>query len=204
MNIEQIKKVWDQVYNKDINDLPWIHTKIPDLILKKFISHIQSPYYILDFGCGTGRLSQYISSNSYITIDLYDISNKAMVYCKEYTKSININYIDDIKQITKKYQGILCWGVFHHLPEEAWKFYLNFFYDHLCDGGILLFSDFTKRDPLYRKQNSLTSEITQYSTYAVEFSLINNFFSILDKGTFRFIENKRKKLRVLDYVIAQK
>ena len=205
MNFDKIREVWNNVYKGEINDLPWVHTKMPSTILDMFIRYLDTPFKLLDFGCGTGRLAKYLSNNKFVHIDLYDISDIAMNYCRNKLKNDNINFIDDLYQIEDTYQGILCWGVFHHLPVEAWTYYIDFFLSHLSENGILLFSDFTRQDSLYEKQDYLQSEITKYATYAVELSAVKQRFSqVIESGVFDFIENKREIHRTLNYIILQK
>ena len=212
---QRIIKAWNKVYENvdSIPFLPWVNTTLPTSLLDEFVKKIGDKEYIciLDYGCGTGRLGKYIADKySNCDVYFYDISEKALEYC---IKCGNIakekivfptNNPEDLFT-ENQFDGVISWGMFHHIDPEDWEEYRNLIYDLIKPNGVLLFGDFTQDDELFKIDGKRISEITNIESYAVcNHELFSEKMHIEDEGQFPFVENNLKRKRVINYLIGRK
>lgn len=202
---EVIKKAWNKLYSSSIDSLPWVNTEFPSEIMGSFLEQLKtnSPKpKILDFGCGNGRLASYFYDNE-CDVYLYDISNVILDHCIQngYNKE---HVFFNLDEINMKFDGILCWSVFHNIPNNEWNEYLQLFYNMLNDNGLLTLSAFTQKDNNYHTASIVKSEIIGTDTYAVEMEIIQPLFKTIETGEFSYVENGRRWNRILDYCIVKK
>lgn len=194
----RVKNAWDRVY-ADVNAidaLPWVSTTLPESILVSFIQRIKrrnkanKDVRILDFGCGNGRIGRAIEKMCGCGVFYYDISEKALDYCeKAGTPSEYV--IRDISKCKKHFDGIIVWGVFHHMDPRLWDSQLELIVNLLTPEGIILFGDFTKEDGLFARTGYRPSEVTHIDSYAVDLGFIKKRLHIIDSCDFSFPENNR-------------
>ncbi len=212
---KRINDAWERVYEKidSIPFLPWVNTALPKYLLDGLVDKIgdKKTIRILDYGCGTGRLGKYIADTySYCDVYYYDVSYNALNYCIEY-ENINVNkVIFPTKEPEKmfndnEFDGVICWGIFHHIDPEDWREYRNQLFNIVKPGGILLFGDFTQEDDLFKSDGKRISETTKIESYAVSIlELFVEKFYIEEKGIFPFIENMTNRNRIISYIIGRK
>lgn len=88
---------------------------------------------LLDFGCGTGHLLEFIKKNNYSNIDYdgMDISEKFISHCKKKFKKNNFFSADILNSDFKfkNYEFIIANGVFTEKrklsQEEMWNFFIK-------------------------------------------------------------------------------
>ena len=209
----KVKNAWNQAYGDaaSIDSLPWVNTKAPTTILSDFVRMIQGKHKnvrILDFGCGNGRLGRFVETMEGCQVFYYDISEKVLDYCVK--KGIpEERIIRDISKCKDHFDGIVVWGVFHHLDPSLWEYQLEQIVNLLEPEGALLFGDFTKEDGLFAREDSRESEVTQIPTYPVDYGFVGRRLHVLDTKLFTFRENKDCKYqrdfeRRMKVVIAER
>lgn len=197
--LSEVKNAWNQVYGKTraVKNLPWVNTGIPVVILSDFIDMIQrkndkDDVQILDFGCGNGRIGRFLEGLEHCQVFYYDISEKALDYCV--SKGIpEERVIRDISKFKNHFDGVVVWGVFHHMDPSLWNSQLEQIVDLLKPEGALLFGDFTKDDELFAQVDSRKSEVTKIPTYPVDYGFLGRRLHILKTDKFKFSENSKCK-----------
>lgn len=213
--MQDVKEAWNKAYEnpEKINDLPWVDTEIPKNILFNFLYRIKAKkgsekINILDFGCGNGRIGRFLAEEckDNCNIFYYDISENALNYCLS-TGIPKDRVIFDISECKKSFDGIIVWGVFHHMDSQLWEYQMELINSLLTPDGLFLFGDFTVNDILFSQERHRQSEVTNIQSYAVDFDFLARSSHILNSGEFRFHENKkfsacREKERCMHYIIA--
>ena len=110
----------------------------------QFVQHYlpqKTPYQILDIGCGTATILNYLPENaSYVGIDSHQpyidacnrrFSHRGTFICSDW----NINFT------VPKVDVVLLLGLLHHLPDDDAKQVINLASDQLKSGGILITLD---------------------------------------------------------------
>lgn len=84
---------------------------------------------LLDFGCGTGKLLEYIIKNN-INIDYQglDVSDKYITLCRDKYPNVKFHKLDVCQNdLSQKYDYIICNGTFTEKVDlpwgEMWKFF---------------------------------------------------------------------------------
>lgn len=211
--LSTIRTAWEKAYEDEdkIKELPWVSTELPTEILKNFV-HIIRPcsnddtLTILDFGCGTGRIGKKLIEQQNINVYYHDVSANALNYCLQH--GIKKEFvISDFEHCNKRFDGIIVWGVFHHIDPILWEYEMDLILGLLKPNGHLLFCDFSDEDRLFEKKQSRKSEVTQLLTYAVNFNFIKSKINTEEEGYFDFEENKdfntrKPEKRRMKYVIG--
>jgi 2-polyprenyl-3-methyl-5-hydroxy-6-metoxy-1,4-benzoquinol methylase len=102
---------------------------------------------VLDFGCGTGFVTNQIIKSKFfsdeINITCYDLSPDMIEVCQsKFSKFQNINYLSDregfeiLKNKIGKFDYIMCNALIHHILDHKELF--KIFDDSLADNGILI------------------------------------------------------------------
>lgn len=117
-NLKKYYKNQFKKYGPTLNGVGWSKkkksTKRYKVLLKilKFKSK-KKIFSILDVGCGYGKLIDYLPKNFKYNYTGIDIVQDMIEYAKKKNQSKNCNfYKKDILKITKKYDFIICNGVF--------------------------------------------------------------------------------------------
>ncbi|MDN3586964.1 class I SAM-dependent methyltransferase [Pedobacter aquatilis] len=136
-----------EVYNKIGN---WFALNRPtDLIEKKYldkvISFIPTNGTILDIGCGTGiPIFKYFLDSGF-NITGVDASQKMLSIAKDNFPKGKFILADMRKlNLEHKFDAVIAWHSFFHLPAAAQPAVIEIFKNHLNAGGILLFTSGTE------------------------------------------------------------
>jgi len=132
-----------EVYNK-IGD--WFAENRPQGLIEKYyldkvIELIPARGNILDVGCGTGiPIMNYFLDNDF-TVTGLDASEKMLNIAKSNFPEADLVLSDMRKlNLSKKYDALIAWHSFFHLPAADQPDMFVKFGEHLNPGGILLFT----------------------------------------------------------------
>lgn len=144
--MNETKEVWEEVYKSD--QLPWLENPIPNAILEDFIKHFKKRDKILDYGGGDGLLSKILLEHE-LDVTCSDISENALEIARnkiQGLKTIQASHPSYFTQTGVIFDGILCWGVMHHVLKDEWGQYLKDFHVILKEGGLLLLGGHSTKD----------------------------------------------------------
>ena len=152
-NKEKLKeyyKTWSSTYDNDVRSCEYNGPEtITNILIRNFNIYGSS---ILDVGCGTGLLAEYLNKDKYqILIDGIDISNEMIEIAskRNYYNSLSIVDVFDItSQQVKKYDYAISAGMFthNHVGPKAIENILNY----LENDGVFIF---TVRNSFREKEN---------------------------------------------------
>lgn len=205
------KIVWETIYKEKIDSLPWLKNKIPYKLLKDFISGMNGERYILDYGCGNGRHSRYLLKYCG-KVDCADISSTILKSCQKLlgkrveqyivTPNLSIKYFSNCK-----YDGILVWGVLHHINKRSWPKYFKEFCRILKRNGIILLGGHSSRDKEIIARNCISpyTELKRYPLDSMVLRIIlNNELEIIKSGSYKFTEAITHHCRDFDFYLLKK
>lgn len=112
--------------------------------LDEVITHLSDGSSVLDLGCGTGVpiLGYFLSRQ--LNITGLDASSKILSIAKKNFPSTPFIQADMRElSLNKKFDAIIAWHSFFHLPAEDQPAMFGTFEQHLNPGGILLFTSGT-------------------------------------------------------------
>lgn len=147
------KKFWDEVYKKGFT--PWTDKGKDASFAEHIINDtgLNQSAKILDYGCGEGILGKYFLEHG-LDVDFAEISEvQVNTLRKELGNKSNVYLVNEPKDITQKYDVIICSGVMHHIEPDKWQAFLDQFNDLLKDGGKLWIAGFDYSDKIYQMYN---------------------------------------------------
>lgn len=205
-NMNEEKQKWEEVYQKE--DLPWLKNPIPTNLLEKFADHFTQGDKILDYGGGDGLLSRILIEKGFDVL-CSDISEKALVIAKEKIPTLKTVQASDPFVFLEKgliFDGVLVWGVMHHVQKEKWLDYLKSFHSIIKNGGIVLVGGHSTKDVDFQEGYRI-SPTTGYVSYAV-----NDLgemakevgFEVIESDFFPFEEAFTGHERVFNYFFLKK
>ncbi|WP_316831314.1 class I SAM-dependent methyltransferase [Pedobacter aquatilis] len=174
-----------EVYDK-IGD--WFAEHRPKgLIEKKYLNNIISLIpedgHILDVGCGTGipMLKYFIDSG--IKVTGVDASKKMLSMARQNFPDTEF-ILADMRELDlgKKYNAIIAWHSFFHLPAAHQPGVIVSFKAHLQAGGVLLFTSGTTNGEAWGLNGG--ENLFHASLDTAEYK------SILEKNNFSLLEHK--------------
>ena len=124
----KIAKKYEEEYGNDLSDTPYIDSFLEETDGKK----------ILDIGCGTGTLSEYIANKGF-NVDAIDFSEEMLKIARSKIK--NVNFIQmDMRNINndEKYNGIMLAYSLFHISKKEVKEVIPKYYDLLKENGTML------------------------------------------------------------------
>tara|TARA_B110000503_G_C7155457_1_gene417110 strand:- start:959 stop:1591 length:633 start_codon:yes stop_codon:yes gene_type:complete len=123
---------WNDIYD---NKIPaW--GLDPAKILSTFLNYFPKGANILDIGCGQGRNSIYLSNLGYSVTGI-DISQSAINLAIEKKSSCTFYCLDALNNtLDEKFDIIIDFGLFHFMPHEHRKLYVDNIYSMLNENGI--------------------------------------------------------------------
>jgi len=128
---------------KDYFESGQLHFKSFFELIKKHRPSFLNNKSILDYGCGHGRITRYItkmlSPEKLVAADVWE---SAVNFCAEQFNATPflISGNNTISKLGLKYDIILSYSVFSHLPPQSFGFNLTELKNSLNEDGILLFT----------------------------------------------------------------
>jgi 2-polyprenyl-3-methyl-5-hydroxy-6-metoxy-1,4-benzoquinol methylase len=135
-----MKKIIAKSYDKIAKEYTKKHAygeqlSIPSL--KFFLTFLPIGAEILDVGCGGGQDSKFLANKGCSVIGI-DVSKKMIELAKKHALGVKFKNVDVIKILaSKKYDGIWCCRVFHHISLKEQDNFLNKLKTLLKKDGIL-------------------------------------------------------------------
>jgi glycine/sarcosine N-methyltransferase len=131
----------------------------------EFCSTLMSGQSVLEVGCGTGRVLSFLKAHGEYNLSGLDIDDKAIDIAKAKLKNVNLS-VDDATTFEHNsiYDNILFLfnGLMHISDNRGQIDFLNNAYNHLGDGGNLIFyvsspdiGRMSERFPYYKYQKTL-------------------------------------------------
>lgn len=198
---------WEDVYSFGRERLPWLENPLPTEILQDFINHLQSDHKILDYGCGDGLLTDFLIQGGFKNILCSDISRKALDMVLQRHSAVKVVRANEPSEIIEKpFDGILVWGVMHHVDYDQWEKFVYDFSNLVKPGGFILFGGHSRKDVEFSqgyRVSPTTGEVSTAVDYLEEI-LPNNNLHILKSGYFDFIESFSSCPRAFKYFLSQR
>lgn len=170
----KIAKKYEEEYGKDLSDTPYIDSFLEEINGKK----------ILDIGCGTGTLSEYIANQGFI-VDAIDFSEEMLKIARNKIKNVNFIKMDMRNiNIDEKYNGIMLAYSLFHISKKEVKEVIPKYYDLLKENGTMLIILQEGEGEKYVDENleiGLKKFVNYYSFEEIEKILKDNHFAIIRK-----------------------
>jgi len=203
-----LKKIWDEIYSRDLSTLPWVNNPYPEEVFKNFVQYLYGADEILDYGCGTGRYYNILSKTG-ANLTFLDVSEKALAILKaSVPKAITLCSDKPVNFPEKKYDGILLWGVLHHIDPKLRESFWNELDQCFNNGGIILIGGWSKNDIEFRNVTRI-SDITGTETWEIDcrikeylVGMLN--YKLITSGSFSFTESYTNKVRLFSFYIMKK
>ena len=105
--------------------------------LKRFLSFLPSGARVLDVGCGGGQDAKFLVANGCAVLGI-DFSTEMIKLAKKYAPEVDFKVADMMKlSANKKFDGIWCCRIFHHVSIKEQEKFLDKLYVLLTKDGIL-------------------------------------------------------------------
>lgn len=207
MNVESSKQKWESAYSKEREHLPWLENPIPEKIIEQFCSHFNLGDKVLDYGCGDGILSEILVKKG-LKVVCSDISQRALDMVLEKIPGVETIQASEPLEIgnTPAFEGVIVWGVMHHIDKKLWGNYLDGFANLIKENGRILIGGHSMKDEEFAKgfRVSPTTGLISNAVDSLETLLVSHKLKIIDSDYFPFEEGFSKKQRVFKYFIAEK
>ncbi len=202
MNTKQ--QQWEAVYDRV--DLPWTKNPLPTDVIEEFISRFKTGDRILDYGCGDGWITELLMGKGLAVVGS-DISDKALQLAKQKMPELEVKRADRPSEFSgEAFDGILSWGVMHHIPREEWETYMEEYYGILTSGGTLLISGHSRRDEEFKEGFRISPTTKEVSHAVDEIGDLGKRtgFTLEKEGYFEFDEAFTDHKRALRYFFLRK
>jgi SAM-dependent methyltransferase len=117
----------------------WWYKTLHELVRVNIKSHFHSKKInILDAGCGTGGLLEYLKSNNYVNLSGFDLSADAVEI--SHNKSLNVKSLNliDYKDRGEKYDVIISNDTMYFFSLKEQRSILNNFHNSMKNKGIII------------------------------------------------------------------
>lgn len=169
-----IAKKYEEEYGNDLSDTPYIDSFLEETDGKK----------ILDIGCGTGTLSEYIANKGF-NVDAIDFSEEMLKIARSKIKNVNFIQMDMRNvNIDEKYNGIMLAYSLFHISKKEVKEVIPKYYDLLKENGTMLIILQEGEGEKYVDENlgiGLKKFVNYYSFEEIAEILKDNHFRIIKK-----------------------
>ena len=121
---------------------------------------------ILDFPCGNGRVLRFLRAKfPNADISASDIDSNALKFCRDAFKVHTFLSKTNLKELSssKTYDLIWCGSLFTHIDETASKDLLKFFFEHLAENGLCIFTTHGNRPINWMKNKERNYGISEES-----------------------------------------
>lgn len=124
-------------------------SEVPRRILHSFVRAVLPPRRILDCGCGTGRLARVMESLGCAVVGT-DCSEGALLKAVRLERGVYV-LADGFSAFQRGgFEGIVLWGVLHHVDPAKWPQWFNGARRLLPRDGVFLVAGFSPDDGLFR------------------------------------------------------
>ena len=125
----------------DVENRHWWYRSLHELVLAHIKNNFESKQiHILDAGCGTGGLLDFLQNDNFSNLSGFDLSIDAVKSSLD--KGLNVKALD-LREFFfqgKKYDVIISNDTLYYLTFEEQKKLLNNFYKSLNKGGVVFFN----------------------------------------------------------------
>ncbi len=158
------KSDWDFLYSRQYNDVVWDNPKMINptmdwLVGKGYLE--KSCMTIMDYGGGTGKISDFIHRKYGHDVLLTDWSDAPLKFARENFPKLSVMQTScpyDVKG--KTFDLIVCLNVLTYLPPMVQIKFIKEFADLLNDKGKILISGLDKENEFLKKYPELTQDKT--------------------------------------------
>jgi cyclopropane fatty-acyl-phospholipid synthase-like methyltransferase len=136
---ENVYKVYDKIAGWYSNNR---HTELIEKeYLDALIEHLPPEGSVLDLGCGIGKpILRYLKSKN-LNVTGLDASKEMLCIAAKNFPEIEFLWQDmRLLNLNRKFDAIIAWNSFFHLPIEDQRSMFKVFENHLNPNGILLFT----------------------------------------------------------------
>lgn len=135
---------------------------------------------ILDFGCGGGYGTEFLSRYTKKSVVGYDIDQKTIKINKKFYENIkNLKFTSNQKEL-KKYNFIVCFQVIEHLDMLEAKSLIKFLKKSLLPNGIIIFATPNKNITSYNlKKPVMVFHKIEYTNKTLK-HLLKKYFNKVD------------------------
>lgn len=113
-----------------------LHEKVLEAVLSANLPKYSN---ILDAGCGTGGLLEFLKKNGFLNLSGFDFSEDAVAYCKVRNLKVSqANILDFTKNIEPKYDIIICNDVLYQFENEQIIEIFSQFFSILNPNGLII------------------------------------------------------------------
>ncbi len=170
----KIAEKYEEEYGQDLSDTPYID---------RFLKEVHNGK-ILDIGCGTGTLSEYIA-NKRFSVDAVDFSEEMLKIARKKIKNVNFiqMYMRNI-DLDEEYNGIMLAYLLFHISKKEVKEVIPKYFDLLQKDGVMLIILQEGEGEKYVEENleiGLKKFVNYYSFEEIEKILNDNNFEIIEK-----------------------
>lgn len=155
-----------------------------ELVEKKYldemISKIKANAEILDVGCGNGKpILGYLLENGF-NVTGVDASSEMLKIAKDNFPSANF-ILEDMRKLSlnKKFNAIIAWHSFFHLPQSDQPEMFRIFASHLVEGGILIFTSGTESGEVWGENGGENMFHASLDTAIYKVLLLKHGFEVI-------------------------
>ncbi len=148
--------------------------------LNQLIDYLPAGAQVLDLGCGTGKpILEYLLSKK-LRVTGVDASSKVLEIAKANFPHTELMLADmRTLSLEKKFDGIIAWHSFFHLPADDQPAMFEIFEEHVNPKGILLFTSGTERGEAWGTMGGENVFHASLDTKEYEILLARHSFKIL-------------------------
>jgi SAM-dependent methyltransferase len=113
-------------------------------IAYRLVEHLGTPCsgkIVLDAGAGTGQVTRFLKGFPGLSVEACDIDPESEAFFRAHPELKDVTFINmDIlaDKFPKRYDAIVCRGVYHHIPKSTRPAFLKALCDH---AGIVIIAD---------------------------------------------------------------
>ncbi|GGE61106.1 methyltransferase family protein [Pedobacter psychrotolerans] len=175
---KNVYKVYDQIadwYSKNRS-----HAIGEKNYLDEPMTFLPSEAEVLDLGCGNGKPMMEYLLQSGLKVTGVDASDKMLELARENFPEENF-ILEDMRKLKlgRKFNAIIAWHSFFHLPTADQPDMFSVFADHLHDRGILLFTSGTENGEAWGFIGGEDLYHASLDTSSYEALLLGNNFKVL-------------------------
>jgi len=175
---KDVYKVYDKIAQ-------WFHENRPQNLIEKscldnLISYLPTNAAVLDLGCGTGEpILRYLLTHGIGVVGV-DASTEMLKIARVNFPSTEF-ILQDMRELNlnRKFDAIIAWHSFFHLPADDQLAMFPLFATHLNTGGVLMFTSGTEHGEAWGMNGGENLFHSSLDTKTYRKLLLNHHFQIL-------------------------